>query len=230
MPKVKKPPPDEISRRLYKIQGMAVANKRYRPAIAIYEKYLRRYALTANQQYQLALLYDHIAMMNQGRLKKKIFHAYLKKAEGLYCKILKENPRYFHALYGVGRIYHIKKEYKKGLRFQIRAYRQMLKLPRNQRGALAIGSIYESLGDYKNAERWYRKEHHDAPRRDFGTTLNLFLFYRKHGNRRKALRYAHTTEKLLPLEYKKKIYQGLKMQDSKFVKYIKREIKRTKEN
>lgn len=64
--------------------------------------------------------------------------------------------------------------------------------------------------------------------RDFGTIMNLMAFYKKTGNQKKALTYAMKTEKLIKKEFGKKIYSGLKMQKSDFVRFIKKEIKGVK--
>ncbi len=168
-------------------------------------------------------------MMREGKISTRSFNAYLSKAEEIYRTILKEDPSYFHAWYGIGRIYNVRKMYKKGLAFQIRAYHAMMKLPREQRGALAIGRTYENIGDYKNAEAWYLRELRDGPRNDFGATLNVFMFYKNRGQQKRALHYATKVEKLLKEEYRKKIYKGLNMQNSQFVRYIKSEIKKVRQ-
>ncbi len=208
-------------------RGVAVSNTQYQRAISIYERYYKKYHFDANQKYRMGLLYDHRAMQ-VGAKKKKVFNAYLNKARKLYEEILKEKPSFYHALYGIGRVYSAKGDYKMALKFQIKAYNRMLKLPRSKRGALAIGYLYERLGDYKNAEKWYLREYHDTPKDDFGTALNLFQFYRKRDDLKKALRYGLRTEKLIKTEYKRKVYKGMKMNSSEFVKEIKKSIREIK--
>jgi tetratricopeptide (TPR) repeat protein len=216
--------PQKVKDLLYTAKGVAASNWRYKKVIPLYEKYYRRYHFDINQKYRMGLIYDHRAMQI-GMRKKKIFDSYLKKAELLYREILKEKPSYFHALYGIGRLYSIRGDYKKAIKFQTQAYKIMLRLPRSERGALAVGHLYEMLGDYKNAEQWYLRERRDTPRNDFGTALNLFQFYRKNKKIKKALRYALLTEKLMKSEYKKKIYKGMKMNSSGFIVEIKNNIK-----
>lgn len=223
----KKVMPPEIKEKLSVARGVAMANLKYQKAIDLYEKYYEKFVFDSNQKYRMAMLYDHRAGQ-VGELKKKIFNAYLKKAEILYKDILKEEPSYFHALYGIGRLYSIRDDYKAAIKFQTKAYAMMLRLPRSERGALAIGHLYEMMGDNKNAERWYLRERHDVSRNDFGTALNLFQFYQKNGNTKKALQYGLLTERLLAREYKKKIYTGMKMNSSDWVKGIKSDIKKIK--
>lgn len=221
---VKKPMPQRSIDYLRKVGGIAMSNLRYRWAIDIFGRYYKKFEFNENQTYKFALLCDHLAMRSTGRIKSR----HLAKAKLLYEKILKKNPAYFHALYGIGRIYDVRGDYKQALKFQIKAYRQMMKLPKKERGALAIGHIYQSLGDIKNAEKWYLKEYHDTPKSDFGTPLNLFRFYKRIGNYKKALRWALATEKLIDREYKKPVYKGMNMQNSGWVLDIKKDIEAIK--
>lgn len=216
-----------IKEKLSVARGVAMSNLKYQKAINLYEKYYGKFVFDLNQKYRMAMLYDHRAMQVREQ-SKKVFESYLKKAERLYGEIFKETPSYFHALYGIGRLYSIRGDYKTALKFQIRAYNMMLKLPRKDRGALAIGQLYERIGDHKNAEKWYLREYRDTSSDDFGTALNIFQFYKKQNNLKKALRYALILEKLVKSEYKKKIYKGMKMNSSGFVKEIKKSIREIK--
>lgn len=227
------PLPQKIKKYLYKVRGKAIANKKYRWGINIIEKYIRYYLFSDNEKYGLGLLYDHLAMKIQkmtakGKRKKYLFEQYLKKAEAIYKDILRENSEYLHALYGIGRIYNIKGNYGGALYYQKKAFHQMLKLPKYQRGALAIGVIYQKIGDYKNAEKWYLKEYKACKKNDFGTTLNLFNFYKTIKNYKKALYYGLKTEKLLETEFNKKQYKSLNMKNSDFIKFIRKEINNIK--
>jgi tetratricopeptide (TPR) repeat protein len=223
----KEPMLQKIRDMLFVESGKGISNLKYQKAINVYEKYYKKYQFEIGQQYRMAMLYDHRAMQ-VGEKSKKIFESYLKKAEDLYRDILKKNPLYFHALYGIGRLHGARGNHKEALKFQIKAYNMMLKTPRRERGALAIGYHYERLEDYKNAEKWYLREYHDTPRDDFGTALNLFQFYRRRGNGKKALRYALVLEKLVKSEYRKKIYKGMHMSRSGFVKEINNDIREVK--
>ncbi len=222
------PLPKKIKKCLYKTRVAAISNKKYLWGINIIEKYAQRYSFSDNEKYGLGLLYDHLAINIEKKNKNEKRKKYLTKAEIFYKEILKKNPKYHLALYGIGRIYDIKGDYKKALYYQIKAFRQMLKLPKAQRGALAIGVIYQKINDYKNAEKWYLKEYEACRKNDFGTTLNLFNFYKTIKNYKKAFFYGLKTEKLLKTEFKKKQYKDLKMKNSDFLKYIKKEINEIK--
>lgn len=222
-------PPLKPKNRLYKVMGTAIADKRYRWGIRLTEKYARHHSLSENETYKLALLYDHLAMKMKQTKKSKtrkteLMNGYLKKAEELYRGILKTNPKYLHANYGIGRVYSIRGDYDTAIRYQVEAFKQMMKLPRNQRGALAIGSLYERKGDLRNAERWYLKEYRVCAKNNFGTACNLFLFYKRIRDYPKALRYAKKTEQLLKREFKRNAYRGIKMKSSKSIKFTEKEI------
>lgn len=217
--------PLKIREYLFKKGAIVIANKKYLWGINIFKKYRRKYNFDDNQNYRLALFYDHASASTKN---KKYFNKYLKKADDIYRAILKNNSNYFHALYGIGRIYKIKKNYKKALKYQIAAYNKMIKLPKPQRGALAIGLIYEEMGDYKNAEKWYKKEIKSLLKNDFGGILNIFYFYKKTHNYKKALSNALQLEKLLKKEYKKNTYKNLKMKNSDFLNKIKSDIREIK--
>ena len=214
------PLPPKLRDEFYKVAGMATANKRYAWGINSLEKYDRQYALSDNELYRLGLLYDHLAMQSGGKLKSRS----LDKAENFYRRILKASPRYLHANYGIGRVYSIRGDYGMAIKYQTKAYNQMIKLPKNKRGALAIGGLYAMKGNLKAAERWYLKEYRNCPKNDFGTALNLFEFYRTHSQRQKAARYAGKLKELIKTEFCKKIYRGLKMENSDFVLAIKKDI------
>ncbi len=217
-----KPQTKRVKEFLYKVRGIALSRNKYRWAIGVFEKYRRDYEFSDDQLYALALFYDHLAMTGKSAKKKK-FKGYLKEAESMYKKVLKRNPSFHLAWYGLGRVWGAKGNFRKALLYQRKAYRMMLKLPRDERGALAVGYFYERLGDRKKAEGWYRKEYRGL-KGDFGAALNLFLFYKRVGNYKKVLLYLPVVEDLLKKEFKKNFYKGLKMRDSRFVQGIVKEL------
>ncbi len=66
------------------------------------------------------------------------------------------------------------------------------------------------------------------PKNDFGGILNIFYFYKKNNNYKKALFAALRLEKLVKEEYKNDIYKNLKMENSNFLNKIKTDIKEMK--
>lgn len=74
------------------------------------------------------------------------------------------------------------------------------KLPRNLRGSLYIGNFYYNAGDYKAAERWYKKELEDLGQEDIGALRNLVAFYEMRQEYGKGLPYALLLEKILHKE------------------------------
>ncbi|MHB8523065.1 MAG: tetratricopeptide repeat protein [Limisphaerales bacterium] len=211
--------PKKLWRNLWKQYGLALSNaKHYPAAIRSFEQRRGAYRFTDSQEYKLAMLYDHLAMRQRKLPRRR--EENLKRADSIYRHILRRNPGYFLARYGVGRVQAIRGNYRRALRWQITAYRQMLALPRGQRGALAIGVLYHKMGNDRNAERWYLKEYRDCRRDDFGTTLNLFTHYKSVGEYTSAARYLSKLERLLKAEYRKPLYRGLGMMGSSFVKTI----------
>ena len=130
---------------------------------------------------------------------KVLAKKYLKKAISAYQEILQKNPNYFLALYGIGRVFEIRKQYKKALHYRLRAYSLMKKSASKNKplSLLAIGGTYEAMKDYKNAEKWFKQELKDLGANDLGANANLFSFYERRNSYRKAYPYAIKTEKLL---------------------------------
>jgi hypothetical protein len=124
----------------------------------------------------------------------------------------------------MGRVQVLRGNTAKALASQKRAFKYLALLPRDERGALGVGNLYEEIGRRKLAERWYLKEYRLCGPEDLGTVLNLFRFYMrsKHGEKAKSL--APLVQRLLDREFRKPQYLGLGMQDSKFVTEIKRDL------
>ncbi len=227
--RTKKTQTKKVEAYLYKVKGVALSNNRYRWGVDVFEKYRRNYIFSDNQLYSLGLLYDHLVMFNEYKknMKREKVKEYLKEAESIYQSILKRNPKSHMALYGIGRVWSIRGNYKKALLYQKRAYRLMQKLPRKEKGALAIGALYEKKCDYKKAEEWYKKEFSNL-KNDFGTTLNLFLFYKRRGNYNKAQLYRPKAKHLFKKEFKRETYRGLGIRKSKFFKGLSKQLKEVK--
>lgn len=217
--------PPRLADYLYKIHGTALSNEKFRWGINIIEKYYPKYIFTHNEEYRLGLLYDHLAMGTKNRSLKT---QYLNRALTIYKNILKRNPKYFLARYGIGRVYNVFGDTRKAIYYQVKSYNEMLRLPKKQRGAMAIGYLFEKTGDAGKAEQWYLREYRNCTRNNFGTTLNLLGFYKRVKNYNKALTYALKMEKLLKGEFKKRAYKSLGISNSKFVNFIKDEIRTVK--
>ena len=87
--------------------------------------------------------------------------------------------------------------------------------------AQTVGLVYESLGDTKNAERWFIKGIEDNPK-SMDVYVNPISFHLRNGNKKKAALYA---KKLEPL-FKK---EPSSYRNSKFGKKIKDLIKKALE-
>ncbi len=208
--------------RMHRIGGQALATERYLWGIGHLERYRQRFQLTDSAEYMLAQLYDH-----EAKRRKERTLTFLAKAEQLYRNIAHRNPKYFLARYGIGRIYWIRGDYQNALRWQQRAYREMITQPGKLRGALGIGQLYEEKGNYANAERWYRKEFRDMAG-DFGTTMNLMRFYKRRGDHQKARGYAMRAARILETEFNRAVYRGLRIHKSKYLRRIRRHIDEAK--
>lgn len=194
-----------------------VNNFCYKEAIKIFEKYLRQYNFPDELMCKLGLLYDHLAMQLKLRNKRsKMAYEYEKKALNIYRGILKHNPKFYKAIYGIGHVYRNQGKLKTALKYHLRAYR----LDTKKQSTSGIGLLYSLMGNDKKAEYWYKKELKDKGENDFGANLNLVFFYNRQ-NYAKAHIYAERVEK-----YLKK--QPLSFQKSKWGKIIKEEIERIK--
>ena len=207
--------------RIYRIGRHALANKRYRWGIQHLEKYQRQFQLRQSDKYVLGLLYDH-----EAKRHKEHMHTLLSKADKIYHDIARDDPKYFLANFGIGRVHWIRGDYRAALRWQQRAYRQMLARTPRARGALGIGQLYEERKDYTNAEKWYRKEFR-ALSGDFGTTINLMRFYTRRGAFRNACAYALRARRKMGSEFSRAVYRGLGIQKSKYLNEIRHEVEAT---
>jgi len=122
--------------------------------------------------YNLAFLYDHYSFDLEQNERKKMEE----KAINLYKKVLEINPDYYNAIWGIARIYGYRKS-KKALPYAKKAYEKHKKESGNEDFAQNVASIYNILGDYKKAEKWYKKplDKTDQP----GMFANIVNFYRK---------------------------------------------------
>jgi tetratricopeptide (TPR) repeat protein len=201
-----------------RIVADAISNENYEKAIKKLEPHIA--SLPSKRKYSIALLYDHAAgRIKEGSRQKK----YITNAEKIYRDLIQEYPHSILPFLGMGRVYGLRDDFSKALLFQKRAFTNMAKLPKSERGALGIGHIYEEMEKPKIAELWYLKEYKFC--NDFGTTLNLFRFYLRQKNIQRAKRYGLKLKPLLQAEFKKPQYKGHHMLSSKFVMDIKKDIR-----
>lgn len=135
---------------------------------------------------KLGLLYDHLALKQKTDKRRKFYEA---KALRLYRQALASNPRSYRALWGIGRVWWHRRD-RRALPYAIRAYHLRKRLERSS-GLFAqnIGLIYEALGDYKKAEYWLLRGMREN-KTDFGSYINLVVFYRLIGDFKKAKKFA----------------------------------------
>lgn len=122
--------------------------------------------------YNLGFLYDHYSFELKPEKRKEMEE----KAMSLYKKTLEINPDYYNATWGIARIYGYRKS-KKALPYAKEAYKKHKKKTGNQDFAQNVAAIYNILGNYEEAEKWYKKplDETDQP----GMFANIVNFYRK---------------------------------------------------
>jgi len=222
-----KPMSEDIRDLLKRKMRFAIANLKYDGAIKFAEKYRRLFMFDDNLLYELGLLYDHEANI-AAKTNQKRTGQYLEKARSIYANLIKRNPKNFFALFGMARVYANKKEYQRAIHYAKRAYREKNKLPIGQKGALSVGSFYVWSGDFKGAERWYKKELKDLGGDEFGAFMNLLIFYNRIRKREKAYSLAFKAEKLMEKEFEKSVYKNLPVLKSKAMKIWKAEIQKAR--
>jgi len=207
---------------LLKVGREGFSNRAYNEALRTFEKYYKKYEFDEDTLYLFGMLYDHLgqrfrtlsqkakSVVNKRKYLKRS-NKYFEKAVEIFNLMLKKNPKSFDALYGIGKVYRNKGNYKKALLYSKKAYRM------SKGGAVyGIGLIYENMGDTKKALYWYKKELKDKGEKDYGAALN-FLIFSNRQYRRKMRKYAEAVKKHYTKEpaYFKK---------TKFGKFVKREI------
>ena len=178
---------------------------RYRWGIWEIEKMLktdRHLSSSENALCSLGLLYDHLPSRKTPLRQRR---KYEDKALTLYRRALKVNPKSARATWGIGRVWWHRKN-RKAIAYALRAY-QLRKRSGERVGLYAqnVGLVYEFLGDYKNAERWLLRGLKENLH-DFGSYLNLVVFYKLVGRLKDAKRYTLVLNKLYkkePLSFKK---------------------------
>ncbi len=188
-----------------------------------YQRAKKKHKFSLAQNSRLATLYDHaVTKTRHPELRKK----YLQSAEELYREILSENPRDASALRGIGKINELRGDKKLADFFFRKAFSALKKMPPSSRGALGIGGFFEDRGDSRNAEKWFLREFDLL--QDFGSSMNLFLFYYTKGVKKEAKRTAQLTERLMKEEFKKPQYRLFDMGHNDFFISLRQKIKAAK--
>jgi hypothetical protein len=201
----KKRPPDlpkKLTAELSAVMDRADATHSYKAGQKFFEKAAQKYDLGISYLYQLGILYDHYAIFNIPRLKNKkrverLRSEYLAKAEVAYREILKRETNNLFGYRGLARVEQERGNHKKATQLAVKSYRLMMKLPRKERGVLAVGSFFEPLKDWESAEKWYKKEVRDLGEGDLGAVANLMSFYLRLGKKSLAQPWAKKTKGLL---------------------------------
>lgn len=211
-------------KKLNNAMALADASRNYRKAIGIFNKYSARYNLPADFKYKYGMLYDHLAIkiIKKGK-RGRYISRYLDKAENLYKEALIKDPGYLLGFRGLARVYEVRKKYKVAIKYALTAYKLWRKLPRNKKGALGIGSFYEVIGDYKNAEKWYKRELKELGDKDIGAVFNIFMFYKRVGEKDKANAYGKKAVPILVNMFGAKNLTRLK-KSNKTVNFMVREL------
>lgn len=178
---------------LEKIFETASNNSRYRWGISAFEKFFKRHQTFFHEKSlcRLGLLYDHFAL-KVPRSRRR----FEEKALRIYRHVLRRVPDSYRATWGIGRVWWHRKN-QKALAYARKAYRLARKKNSASRGMYAqhVGMVYESLGNFQNAERWLLKGLRENPN-DWGLYLNLVVFYRYVRKFEKAMRSAARLKRL----------------------------------
>lgn len=173
-------------------------NLRYRQGIVALENLSRKNSYVSNNELflcRLGLLYDHLAL----RCKKDKRLLYEKTAINLYKKAKKTNPDSYRATWGIGRIWWHRNN-RKALQYAKEARRLAKKTAtKTPIYTQNVGLVYESLKDYKNAEKWLLRGMKEN-QKDWGVYINLVTFYRLSENFQEAVKYANKLRKFIQKE------------------------------
>ncbi len=188
---------DPDRRKLLQIYSRAVNSFKYREGVIKIEKALRQRPDLADEEVlcKLGLLYDHWAL-KQSEIKRRELED---KALALYRRALRLNPDSARAWWGMGRVWWHRKN-RKALTFALKAYR-IKKRKKEPVGLYPqhIGLIYEFLNDHRKAERWLLRGARENPG-DYGSYLNLVVFYNARNDVKQAGRHAMKLKELFAKE------------------------------
>ncbi len=217
------PLPQKKAEDLLRVFGEAIGSEKYSKALQQHQKAKKKYTFSIAQNSRLATLYDHAATKTH---HSKLKGEYLQLADELYREILEENPFDASALRGIGKINEMLGDKKLADIFFNKAFAALKKAPQSSRGALGIGGFFDDRGDSRSAEKWFLREFDLL--QDFGSAMNLFLFYYSKGINKETKRTAQLTERLMKEEFKKPQYRLFDMKHNDFFISLRQKIKAVK--
>ncbi|KKS39878.1 MAG: hypothetical protein UV04_C0034G0003 [Candidatus Gottesmanbacteria bacterium GW2011_GWA2_42_16] len=175
---------------------------------------------------KLGFLYDHLAFFSKNKILQP---KYEQEALRLYNQALKYNPDSVSAIWGIGRIWWHRKN-KKAIKYARRAARLAVKQdPELSVMYMNLAVVYETLGNLKRAEYWYRYVLKKEPN-FFGAYYGLAEMYYVKDVPNKADKISKLLPQLIKL-YKKESKKSLgsKFEDKRkkiindIVMYVKKE-------
>ena len=170
------------SARLARIYEPMADNFAYADGITFLERFIKKNPNTYDEGvfYYLGLFYDHLA---QKQLKRAA--ELERKARAMYRKILRHDPDSPRGWWGLARVWWHRGS-RRALPYARKAYLSAQRKKDDVGGyARNIGSVYQHLGNYRNAERWFLKSL-AIDSSGWGTYLNLMNLYTTMGDTAKA--------------------------------------------
>jgi len=210
---LKKPIPPNIRKKASLVISHALRDMSYKIGINQLEKYRKLYSFDDKLLYALGLLYDHKGMQISGQFysqgesvkisikQKKKAEYYFKTAREIFYDILKRNPKNVYALFRCGILFELNEQYRKAIKFKLKAYRIGMK-DKSKRIPLLIGFTYLKMGEKKEAEKWIQKELKFLGEENTSANLNILLFYFLIKEYKKASLYIPQVEKILKSQRK----------------------------
>lgn len=189
----------KIKEFLIRTTRLESSNRSYNKPISVFKNYFKRYEFDEDLMYQFGMIYDHLgqkfrylSLRSTSKGKKKDYlkksDEYFRKAMDIYKTMLKTNPKSYWAIYGIGKVYRAKRNFKKALYYAKKAYRM-------SKGDISgVGVIYQKMGDDKKALEWFKKELRDRGENDYGALIN-FISISNRRYREKMRRYAENLKR-----------------------------------
>lgn len=201
----------EPKKQINNIFDKAACDFAYGEALSQIQEILRKYPDSRDDRVlcKLGFLHDHLAAFEKNKKLVKEHESFALKA---YQEALKFNPRSSGAIWGIGRIWWHRKD-KRALIYAKRAAKIAIEDdPKMFPMYMNLAVVYETLGNFKRAEYWYKRIIKEIP--DFwGAYYGLAnLYYSESNVKRRKIKLKEILPDLLRL-YKK---ESRKLKGSKF--------------